>query len=191
MWKIMSEADRVFSAWKGQGAQAPSSEKRLIHSAPRKGNLGGSQSRVVEVVHVRRDGSKSVEGRPHTASRNARAETWLEGLRAKPAQPVPPQDRQPVVPEAAPPVVHVMPMWQPSSQQSAQPVTRPGEPPVEAAGPASRSPCIAKAKAPKVVARHFADPFADGDGGTNCMRCGYLVEPAREKRSLLTCSTCS
>jgi hypothetical protein len=98
---------------------------------------------------------------------------------------------QPVAPEPPPPVVHMMPMWEPSSQQPAEPVTGAGEPPVEAAGPASRSPRIAKAKAPKVVARHFADPFADGDGGTNCMRCGYQVESAREKRGLLTCSTCS
>jgi len=195
----MSEADRVFSAWKGQGAQAQSSEKRLIPSAPRKGSLGGSQSRVVEVVHVRRDRSKSVDGHPHIASRNARAETWLEGFRAKPAQPILPQEAQPILPqemqpvapEPPPPVVHVMPMWEPSPQQAAQPVTRPGEPPVEAAGPASRSLRIAKATAPKVGARHFADPFADGDDGTNCMRCGYRVGSAREKRGLLTCSTCS
>jgi hypothetical protein len=187
----MSEADRVFSAWKGQGAQAQSSEKRLIASAPRKGSPGGSQSRVVEVVHVRRDRSKSGEGRPHDASRNARAATWLEGFRGKPTQPIPPQDVQPIEPESPPPVVHVMPMWEPSSQQPAQPVTRPGDPPVEAAGPVSGSPRIAKAKAPKVVVRHFADPFTDGDDGTNCMRCGYQIEPAREKRGLLTCSTCS
>jgi hypothetical protein len=190
-WKLMSEADRVFSAWKGQGAQAQSSEKRLIPSPPRKGSLGGSQSRMVEVVHVRRDGAKSAEGRPHTVSRNAHAETWLEGFRAKPAQPIPPQDMPSAAPEPPPPVVHVMPMWEPSSQQPAQLVTRPGEPPVEAAGPASRSPRIARARAPKAVARHFADPFADGDGSTNCMRCGYQVEPARVKRGLLTCSTCS
>jgi hypothetical protein len=142
-------------------------------------------------VHVRRDGSKSVDGHPHIASRNARAETWLERFHAKPAQPIPPQEMQQVAPEPLPPVVHVMPMWEPSPQQAAQPVTRPGEPPVEAAGPASRSLHIAKATAPKVVARHFADPFADGDDGTNCMRCGYRVGSAREKRGLLTCSTCS
>jgi hypothetical protein len=42
----------------------------------------------------------------------------------------------------------------------------------------------------KETARHFADPFADGDDGANCLRCGYLIEPAREKRGLLTCAAC-
>jgi hypothetical protein len=39
-------------------------------------------------------------------------------------------------------------------------------------------------------ARHYADPFAQDDVGANCLRCGYLVEPAREKRGLLTCAGC-
>jgi len=96
-----------------------------------------------------------------------------------------------VAPEPLPPVVHVMPMWEPSPQQPAQPVAEPGEPSAEVAAPVTRRPRLAKTKAPKVAIRRVADPFADGDDGTNCMRCGYLVEPAREKRGLLTCSTCS
>jgi hypothetical protein len=186
----MSEADRIFSARKGQGAQAPLSGKRLIISTPRKGGLGG-KSRVVEVVHVRRDRSRPIESRLHTASWNAHAETWPEGFRSKPAQPIPPlQDMQPTAPEPAPPVVHVMPMWEPSPQQPAQRVAEPGEPSVEAAARVTRRPRIPKATTRKVAALQFADPFADGDDGTNCMRCGYLVEPAREKRGLLTCLGC-
>ncbi|MDO9714295.1 hypothetical protein [Paracraurococcus lichenis] len=38
--------------------------------------------------------------------------------------------------------------------------------------------------------RSFADPFAGEDDGANCLRCGYLVEAAREKRGLLTCAAC-
>jgi hypothetical protein len=38
--------------------------------------------------------------------------------------------------------------------------------------------------------RTFADPFAADDTGTNCIRCGYLVSPAREKRGLMTCAKC-
>ena len=34
------------------------------------------------------------------------------------------------------------------------------------------------------------DPFAADNIGTNCLRCGYLVQPARERRGLLTCATC-
>jgi hypothetical protein len=186
----MSEADRVFSARRRQGAQSPIGEKRLILSAPRKGSLGGSKSRVVEVVHVRRDRPRPAEGRAHSASWSVRAETWPEGFRAKPAQPIPPQDMQPVLPEPAPPAVHVMPMWEPSSQEPTQPVAEPGVPPAEAPAPEPRRRRLPVAKTPKVAARHFADPFAAGDDGTNCLRCGYLVEPTREKRGLLTCSAC-
>jgi hypothetical protein len=41
-----------------------------------------------------------------------------------------------------------------------------------------------------VVGHAFADPFAAEDTGTNCIRCGYLVSPEREKRGLLTCHQC-
>jgi hypothetical protein len=43
---------------------------------------------------------------------------------------------------------------------------------------------------PKSTKRAFADPYVADDTGTNCMRCGYLVSPAREKRGLLTCLKC-
>uniref|UniRef100_UPI001E36BC7C hypothetical protein n=1 Tax=Neoroseomonas rubea TaxID=2748666 RepID=UPI001E36BC7C len=39
-------------------------------------------------------------------------------------------------------------------------------------------------------ARPVADPFDTTDDGANCLRCGYLVEPARERRGLLTCAGC-
>src|SRR4051795_8508480 len=97
----MSEADRVFAARKGQGPQAPYAEKRYILSAPRRGSAGTSKSRVVEVVHVRRDGSRPMEGRPRPAPWSVRAEPWPEGFRAKPASPLPPRDIQPVAPEPA------------------------------------------------------------------------------------------
>ena len=42
----------------------------------------------------------------------------------------------------------------------------------------------------KTRERAFADPFATEDTGANCFRCGYLVEPAREKRGLMTCAGC-
>jgi len=62
------------------------------------------------------------------------------------------------------------------------------EPPVETAVAKQRRPRVLKAPI-KAAVRRFADPFADDDGA-NCLRCGYLVEPAREKRGLMTCSAC-
>ena len=185
----MSEADRVFPARKGQGSQSLTSEKRLILSAPRRSGPGAGKSRVVEVVHVRRDRSRPVEDHPSPAPWNLRAEAWPEGLRAKPAQPLPLQDTQPVVPDHVPPVVHVMPMWEPSPPQPASPVTRTDELPAERAVTGQRRPRVPKAPIPKAAVRRFADPFADEDG-TNCVRCGYLVQPARDRRGLLTCATC-
>ena len=71
-------------------------------------------------------------------------------------------------------------------------------PPVEPAAkiPASiRSrPRVAKPERsesqPISTKRAFADPFAADDIGTNCIRCGYLISPAREKRGLMTCMQC-
>lgn len=186
----MSEADRVFPARRGQEPQAAVSERRLIVSPPRKGSSGVGRSRVIEVVQVRRDRTGPPEGRQRPAGWNLRAETWPDGFSAKPAQSLPPHDIQPVVPEPVPPTVHVMPMWEPAPQQPAQPMSEPGEPPVETSLDGQRRPRIPKVRGPTAPARRFADPFADRDGGANCMRCGYLVEPAREKRGQLTCSAC-
>jgi hypothetical protein len=40
------------------------------------------------------------------------------------------------------------------------------------------------------LARRVADPFDANDDGANCLRCGYAVEPARERRGLMTCAGC-
>ena len=155
-------------------------EKRHVVTAPRP---GAGKSRVVEVVHIRRDRARPVEDHPPPASWNVRTEIWPESLQAK-------QDIQTVAPEPAPPVVHVMPMWEPSPPQPAPTVTPPDEPLVEPAMAGQHRSRTPKARTSEGEARHFADPFAEGEDGANCLRCGYLVEPARERRGLLTCSSC-
>src|SRR4051794_28569078 len=186
----MSEANRVFPRQDKPRAQTSRVERRFIVSAPRKSGSGGGKSRVVEVVHVRRNRSRPIENRPRPASWSVGAETWPEGFRAASALPLPQQDIPPVAPEPAQPTVHVMPMWEPSPQQPAQPVVAPAEPPIETAVVEHRKPRTSKPKIPKAMARRFADPFAQNDTGANCIRCGYLIEQAREKRGLMTCSTC-
>jgi hypothetical protein len=188
-WKSMSEADRVFSARKGQGFQTLTSEKRHIFSAPRRSGPGAGKSKLVEVVHVRRERSRPVENQPRPALWSVPAEARSESLRAKPAQLLPPQDMQPVAPDPAPPVVHVMPMWTPSLPQPAAPGPQPDDAPVGTAVTKQRKPRIAKTPTAKAAVRRFADPFSEEDGA-NCLRCGYLVQPARERRGLLTCATC-
>jgi hypothetical protein len=144
---------------------------------------------MVEVVHVRRDRSRPSEGHPRPAPVSQQAGTWLEELQAKPAQPLPPQDIEPIVPEPASPVVHVMPMWVPSQPQPVPPAPRLDQVAGEAEMARQRRRRTPTQAVSKAEVRRFVDPFADEDGA-NCIRCGYLVEPAREKRGLLTCLVC-
>ncbi len=193
-WKTMSEADRVFPRREETGAQSTPSERRLVLSTPRKGATGGAagggRSRVVEVVHVRRSGPRPVEDRPRPTPWSVRAGVWPEGFRAKPPSPLPPRGIQPVAPNPARPTVHVMPMWEPPQQRSAQPAAEPAERPGGMAALGGRAPRVPKPRAPETTGRLSADPFSHDDGGANCIRCGYLVEPAREERGLMTCSGC-
>jgi hypothetical protein len=187
----MSEVDRVFPRRREElGAQSSHGEQRLVLSARRRNGAAGGRSRVVEVVHVRRSGPGPVEDRPRSAPWGVRAEVWPEGFRAKPASSLPPQDVQPSAPEPPPPTVHVMPMWEPPWQRSAQPEAQPAKQPGGMAAVEGRTLRVPKPMAPKLTGRLFADPFSPDDGGVNCTRCGYLVEPAREKRGLMTCSGC-
>ena len=185
----MSDADRVFSKYKQPSAGAASQSRQLIVSAPRRNSAGIAKSRVVEVVHVSRAGSRRPANEPHSVPRYVHAETWPDGFHAKSAAPLPPRELQPAAPEQAPPVGHLMPGWQPLLQPAA-PEAEPMEAPV--AAPAIRQPKrrAAKPPTPKAASRPFADPFTGEDGGANCYRCGYLVEPAREARGLTTCAKC-
>src|SRR3954447_5430398 len=101
----MSEANRLFPRQDKPGAQTSPVERRFIVSAPRRSGSGGSKSRVVEVVHVRRNRPRPIEDRPRPAPWSVGAETWPEqGARATSAVPLPQQDIPPVAPEPAQPV---------------------------------------------------------------------------------------
>ena len=41
-----------------------------------------------------------------------------------------------------------------------------------------------------VPVRPIADPFDEDDDRANCMRCGYAIDPQRERRGLMTCAPC-
>jgi hypothetical protein len=190
-WKLMSEASRVFPAQKGRGATSLISEKRFIQTRPRRGGPGSGQPRVVEVVHVQRGRSPSSDEQLRAAARSVRSEAWLDGDATTPEQPSSAPAPMPVAPKPAQPVVHVMPMWQPSAQQQGvETVAAPDTALAETVPPARRGRRSQSARARAETPRSYADPFAEEDDGANCIRCGYLVEPAREKRGLLTCAGC-
>lgn len=180
----MDDKDRVFARFKDDKPEA--SNRRELLTIPRR--TGASGSRVVEVVHIRSGGA--IKDRPRKIDTYVRAASWDGGFQAK--QPVAtPLLPAPVAAAATTPTTHVMPAWEPAATKEAS--LAPGS--------------LKVAEAPDVAARHsrgrprkevstpplprrVADPFDASDDGANCMRCGYAIEPAREKHGLTTCLAC-
>jgi hypothetical protein len=177
----MSDIDRVFARLGGR--QTASGDQREVRSIPRKG--GATGSRVVEVVRLpSRDAGtgKQQLQRPGPV----RSQTWDDGF---PARSAPPRFTEPprLAEEAPVPMAHVMPMWERATNDEAAAPPAPAEnPPAEIRQPAAR-PSAGKARASR---RRVADPFDAEDDGANCLRCGYVVEAARERRGLMTCAAC-
>jgi hypothetical protein len=187
----MRDADHLFSHSSKRQSHAAPTETRLIVRAPRRGGLGTGQSRVVEVVHLRSSHARPRQADAGPDLRHAHAETWPEGFRAKPVPPPLPQDITPAAPTSQPPVGHVLTRWTPTPPLVAQPAAEPVAPAPKPVVVRSRQPRAALRSPAPATQRRFADPFARHDGGTNCLRCGYLVEPARAKRDLWICAGCS
>jgi hypothetical protein len=138
------------------------------------------------VVHLRSTRSKPAGVFRHRVVARQHAESWPDGFRAKTAGPDSTFNAAPFTPEPLPPTVHVMAAWDPSPKPPAA-VPPPAADSVAVDG---QQPPASWRGEPRVVSRRFADPFADDDSGANCLRCGYLVERAREYRSKMTCSRC-
>lgn len=166
----MSEVDRVFS--RHPRRDAPLTETQHIVTAPRKNRAGTIATRVVEVVRVSHGRSKPRADQPHRAPWNAHAETWPDGFRAQSSPPAPPPDAQPPALAPAAPIVHVMPMWEPATQQPVALDEQAAELPSSTLIAARRKPRDPKSNPNKMTLQRFADPFAEDDDGANCLRCG-------------------
>lgn len=161
------------------GSHPAPEDKELLHVTARRRGTATAQSRVVEVVHRRSDGPPEAPEAPRPERASAYAASWPEGFQARSVPVSPPLEAPATSPDPAPPVGHVMPGW--------EPLLAPIEPPSLPVSP----PLLPKAAAkPKPPERAFADPFAAEDTSANCFRCGYLIEPAREKRGFMTCAAC-
>lgn len=173
----MSEIDRVFSRFR-EDKPAPDDRRETLN-IPRRGGAHGS--RVVEVVHLRSGGEAAGKERPRRTDARLRAYTWEDGFPARQAaQPAPPPEILRAPAPAQAPTAHVMPKWEPTAPAAE----------AEAAEVAER-PAPQRRRAPtRASARRVADPFDAADEGANCLRCGYAVEPARERRGLMTCAAC-
>ncbi len=177
----MDDKDHVFARFRSDKPAA--ADRRETLSIPRRGSAMGS--RAVEVVHVRSTGAPTGKGQARRLAVTDRAATWEQGFPVRSAaQPPAMVDAEP--PARAEPVTHVMPMWEPVAvvaeiitpvRDDALPAV--AGPDLEPAHPRTRKP-----------AARIADPFDVTDDRANCMRCGYAVEAARDKRGLLTCAGC-
>lgn len=205
----MNERDRVFARFKDDTPASP--ERRETLTIPRR--AGASGTRSVDVVHARLGGAE--KDRPRGVDHYVRAASWDRGFPAKQTSPASAPPAQ-VLPEAAKPVTHVMPAWEPSAAKAdAAPAKesidlqgrgrgRPREQPASNLASAAACPTIGqepdggpshsqgrRGKQPASLGtRRVADPFDATDDGANCIRCGYAIQPARERRGLMTCAGC-
>jgi len=84
----------------------------------------------------------------------------------------------------AEPVAHLMPAWERTAvEREVEPTLAAPSEPAQPRAKRARRPVAAES-------RHVADPFDANDDGANCLRCGYAVEPARERRGMMTCARC-
>jgi len=180
----MDDIDRVFARFKDDKPEP--ADRRETLNIPRRSGTGGS--RTVEVVHLR--SGRGTTDRPQRLDPRVRAASWDGGFQAKRpvATPVPPA---PVTAAAMPPKAHVMPAWEPAGAKEAS--SAPGSPTMAEAPDATerRGRGRPRKETPTPPpGRRIADPFDASDSGANCMRCGYAIEPTRERRGRITCRAC-
>lgn len=180
----MSEIDHVFARL--GGSQSVTTEQRELRSIPRRG--GATGSRVVEVVRLPPRAATAGNNQPLRPASKVRAATWDNGFPAQSGR-APSPSPEPVATVTVKPAAYVMPMWKPAetagASTSSPPATSEGQPGQTADLAAPLSPKKARTRS-----RRVADPFDPADDGANCMRCGYLVEAARERRGLMTSAGC-
>jgi hypothetical protein len=176
----MIDKDHVFARFHDSAPSTSDRDRELLTIPRRRGAAG---SRVVEVVHVR--SGTETKDRPRRTNPQVRAVSWEDGF--------PTRERSaatmladPPKPSEMPPTAHVMPKWEPPpADVAASPPARLEE--VSSAAELAVVPRIPKALQRR---RRVADPFDIDDHGANCIRCGYAIASAREKRGLMTCAGC-
>jgi hypothetical protein len=177
----MSEIDDVFANFRDE--KAPTTDRRETRSIPQRGARG---SRTVEVVHVRSGSTPRSTDQPRQSSFGVRAAAWDDGFPARQA-PQRPAAPQPPLSVPVEPTFHIMPARSPSVPAAEAAPVVPDPNPVIATRRGRGRPRKQAVAQPK---RHVADPFDANDDGANCLRCGYAIQPARERRGLMTCAAC-
>jgi hypothetical protein len=177
----MSEIDDIFARL--GGGRITASDQRDQRDIPRRGKAGGS--RVVEVVHVTSRRSGAAAPVPRRSESGVRAQSWDGGFPTRPA-PHPAPSPQPAADKAPAPVGHVIARWEPVAAPA--PIAEPAPAPTR---PLARPLARPAESNTRPASRPVADPFNPDDDRANCLRCGYAVEAARERRGLMTCAACA
>ncbi|MGG5823976.1 hypothetical protein ACLF3M_34615, partial [Falsiroseomonas sp. HW251] len=182
IWRLMSEIDRVFARFRDD--KSPAVTRREVRNVPQRGTRG---SRTVEAVHVRTGAPSRGADQAKAPSFGVRAASWEDGFPARDAPPAFADTTKPAAAAPATPSFHVMPVRSPSVPAAEPAPAVPATEPVIEARRGRGRPRKQPAVAP---ARRVADPFDANDDGANCLRCGYIIEAARERRGLTTCAKC-
>lgn len=178
----MSEIDRVFARFRDDRPTA--AERHEQRTIPKRGTQG---SRTVEVVHVRSGSPRRGAEEARSPAFGVRAASWEDGFPARDAPPAIPEAPKPAVATPVAPTFHVMPPRSPSVP-AGEPA--PALPDPEHVTHVRRGPGRPRKQTAAASAGRVADPFDPTDHGANCYRCGYLIEPARERRGLMLCVAC-
>ncbi|MGG5819671.1 hypothetical protein [Falsiroseomonas sp. HW251] len=178
----MSEIDRVFARFRDD--KSPTAERREVRNVPQRGTRG---SRTVEVVHVRSGAPGRAREQARPRSLGVRAASWEDSFPARDAPPAFPDAPKPSIAAPMTPTFHVMPPRSPSVPAA---VAEPAVPDPELVVAPRRGPGRPRKQTAVAPRRRVAGPFDSNDDGANCRRCGYVIEPAREKRGMVTCAGC-
>jgi hypothetical protein len=180
--RMTSEADRVFARFHDE--TPPTTDRRETRNIPARGTRA---SRTVEVVHVRSGTPARASAPPQPSSSRVRAAAWDDGFPARAAPPPFSETPKPAIAAPVAPTFHLMPARSPSAPAAEATPVLPDPEPTVAARRGRGRPRKQTVVAP---AKRIADPFDANDEGSNCIRCGYAVQPARERRGMMTCAGC-
>jgi hypothetical protein len=182
----MSEIDDIFARL--GGGRTTTSDGRDLRDIPRRGKAGGS--RTVEVVHLLKSRPGAGAAVTRRTDTGVRAETWDAGFPTRSAPPSSPSTQS--EPTKAPEQVgHVITRWAPVAEVVPIPAPAPVPAEVQPRPDDQRLARYGRSSITREKSRPVADPFDPDDDRANCLRCGYAVEPGRERRGLLTCAACA
>lgn len=181
----MSEIDDIFARL--GGGRIANTDARDHRDIPRRGKAGGS--RIVEVVHLTTGRSGVGSAAARRTESGVRAQTWDGGFPTRSAPSSSPST-QTVALKSPEQVGHIIDRWEPVVDVAPSPEPAPA--PVELQpDPGDETTARTARGGTRQNLRPVANPFNPENDRANCLRCGYVVEPGRDRLGLTTCADCA